>query len=247
MKNETLQVNFADGVTKGEIIIREVQKVNELEIKAPVKVSLSGIISAPLEFLTKRLDQPDQVNQKRCHVIVSREKLSIKLIINEHDEYTSGCVTGTLEQHPKFKEFGINSGKGWDPNELGQFFKMNRAFFPDKSENMDLVSKLKSFEAKVNTSIDKKKSDSGDFADNYNGVVNANIPGAFKLRIPLFKGRPAEEIEVEFYASINGRTVLLQLYSPGANQAVEELRDQVINEQIDSIKTLAPDIAIIEQ
>jgi hypothetical protein len=169
------------------------------------------------------------------------------LVISENDDYYRGVVIGKLEQHPKFKEFGINAGKNWDPNELGQFCKMNRAFFLDRSENMKLVSDLKNFEAKVATEIKKQKSDNGDFADNYSGVVTSNLPGLFKLKIPLFKGREAEELEVEFYASINGRTVALQLYSPGAMQALEDLRDVVIDEQIDKIKELTPDIAIIEQ
>lgn len=247
MKNENLQVTFGDGVTKGELIIREVAEVNELEIKAPVKIGLSGVIGAPVEFLTRRLDQNDQINQKHCHVIISREKLMIVLIINESDDYLRGEICGKLEQHPKFKEFGINAGKNWDPNELGQFFKMNRAFFIDRSENMKLVTDLKNFEANVNSKIEKQKSESGDFKDNFSGVVTSNLPGLFKLKIPLFKGREAEELEVEFYASVSGRTIALQLYSPGAMQALEELRDKVIDEQIEQIRTLAQDIAIIEQ
>jgi hypothetical protein len=246
MENEKLQVVMGP-TGKADIIIREVKEVNELPLKAPVKIQLSGVIGAPVEFLSKRLSEIEQINQKRCHVIVTRESLSIVLIINENDEYTLGSVTGKLEHHPKFKEFGINSGKGWDANELGQFCKMNRAFFIGKAENMDLVTKLKNFEAKVNTVIEKQKAESGDFKDNYSGVVTSNLPGAFKLKIPLFKGRTAEEIEVEFYASVNGRTVALQLFSPGASQAIEELRDQAIDLEVEKIRAIAPDIAIIEK
>jgi len=247
MSQEKFQINLAPGTEKAEVIIREVSKVNELEVKAPVKIGLSGVIGAPLEFLTKRLDQADQINQKRCHVIVSRENLTIKLVVNENNEYESGSVLGTLSQHPKFKEFGINTDKNWEPNELGQFFKMNRYFFEDRTENMSLVANLLNFDAKVNTTIEKQKSEGGDFKDNYSGAVTSNLPGKFKLNIPLFKGRPAEVIEVEFYASVSGRTVLLQLYSPGANQALEDIRDEVIDEQISAIRELAPEIAIIEQ
>lgn len=247
MENEKLQISLAPGVEKAEIIIREVSEVNELKVKAPLKVNLSGVIGAPLEFLKKRYDQEDQVNQKRCVVIFNREKLTIKLTINENDEYNKGEVVGNLKQHPKFIEFGINQDKDWEPNELGQFFKMNRFFFADKSENMKLVTDLKNFEAKVNTTIEKQKSESGDFKDNYSGVVTSNLPGKFKLMIPLFKGSSSEEIEVEFYASVKGRTIFLQLFSPSANQALEDIRDMVIDEQITAIRELTPDIAIIEE
>jgi hypothetical protein len=124
---------------------------------------------------------------------------------------------------------------------------MNRAFFDNKEENMMLVTDLKNFEANVNSKIEKQKSEKGDFKDNYSGVVSSNLPGTFKLKIPLFKGQAAEVVEVEFYASVNGRDVALQLFSPGANQALEEVKDQLINDQIEAFRKLAPDIAIIEQ
>lgn len=192
MKNETLQINFADGVTKGELIIREVQKVNELEIKAPIKIHLSGTIGAPYEFLSKRKDQTDQINQKRCNILVDREEISIGLVINENDEYTTGNVKGTLDIHPKFKEFGINTGKVWTPTELGIFFKMNRAFFSDKAENMRLVSELINFTATVNNSIERSAKENGDRTDKFAQVVNSNLLKSFILTIPIFKGMPAE-------------------------------------------------------
>lgn len=247
MKNETLQVVFPDGQSKAELIIREGQAVAELPIKAPVKIGITGVIGAPVEFLRKRISELDQINQKKCHVIIDREKISITLVTSEDNEYLSGTVVGILTQHPKFVEFGINAKKNWEPNELGQFFKMNRAFFPDKSSNMSLVTELKNFEATVNSKIEKQKSEKGDFKDNFSGVVSSNVPGLFILRIPIFKGVPAEDLEVEFYASVDGRDVRLQLYSPGANTALEDLRDKVIEEQIELIRNIAPEIAIIEK
>lgn len=247
MNTEKIQVNFAEGQTKGELTILEGVALAQLPIKAPVKIGLIGVIGAPVEFLQKRISESDQINQKKCHVIIDREKISITLITSEDDSYLSGSVIGTLTQHPKFIEFGINAKKNWEPNELGQFFKINRAFFPDKSSNMALVTELKNFEATVNSKIEKQKSEKGDFKDNFSGVVSSNVPGTFTLRIPIFKGVPAEDLEIEFYASVDGRDVRLQLYSPGANTALEDLRDKVIEEQIELIRSIAPEIAIIEK
>ena len=58
---------------------------------------------------------------------------------------------------------------------------------------------------------------------------------------------PAETIEVEFYASVNGRDVTLQLVSPGGCQLLEDLRDRIIDVQVARIRELSPEIAIIEQ
>lgn len=242
-----MQVSLAPGSDKAEIIIREVAKVNELEVKAPIKLDIRGTIGSVAEFLSKRHDQEDQINQKRCHILVDREKISIKLVFNENDEYQFGNITGTLAEHPKFKEFGINSGKVWTPTELGMFFKMNRAFFTDKSENMKLVTELMNFVATVNNSIERSAKENGDRSDKFQQTVNSNLPKAFTLKIPIFKGTPAETLEVETFAQVNGRDVAFVLLSPAANQTMEDIRDKVVDDQIETIKTICPDIAIIEQ
>lgn len=247
MKNKKFEIKMNENSNQAEIVIREVAFVNELPVREPLKVAIVGTIQAISEFLSKRISEFDQINQKKCHILVNREVMSVQLITNESDYYWTDKIIGALSIHPKFKEFGINTKKEWEPAELGQFFKMNRAFFSDKSENMKIVSDLKNFRAKVDQTVEKQKLDNGSFNDVFSGIVTSNLPGTFKLKLPLFKGQNVEEIEVEIYASINGRAVTLQLFSPGANQAMDEIRDSIIDEQLEIIKEIAPDIAIIEQ
>jgi len=145
MEKRALNINMPEGSSFAEVVVREVSSVNELPIKAPIPVNIQGTPGTIAEFLLKRSAFTDQIQPEKCHVLVNREKLSIMLIINESEAYLTGRVVETLEVHPKMKEFGINSEKEWDPNTLGQFFKMNRAFFADINENMKLVSELKNF------------------------------------------------------------------------------------------------------
>ena len=100
--------NIAPGTN--EVIIREGAAPKALDPKAPVKMDVNGTINAPLEYLSKRIDT---INQKQCHLIVNREKITIQLVVNESNEYTRGTIAGTLQYHPKFEEFGINTGKVW--------------------------------------------------------------------------------------------------------------------------------------
>ena len=123
---------------------------------------------------------------------------------------------------------------------------MHRSFFKDKTENMELVSKLKNFKAKINQDIERSREENGSKVDNYSQVVDSNLPKSFKLNIPLFKGFAPEEIEVEIYADVDGRNVSLSLVSAGANEAIEEYKNRVIDEQLDGIRQIAPDIVIIE-
>ncbi len=245
MQNEKLQINFAPGMAKAELVLREGVAPKELDPKAPVKTKLNGVISAVVEYLTKRINT-GQFAQKDCHILVNRENIEITLIINEADEYKRGEIVGKLGYNPKFVEFGINGGKVWTPTELGMFIKMNRAFFADRAENMKLVSCLMNFTADVNNKIDRAVKENGNRTDNFAQVVNSNLPESFTIQMPIFKGMQPETIEVETFAQVNGREVAFILLSPGAQATLEDLRDKVIDEQLKQIREIAPEIAIIE-
>ncbi|UWD55906.1 MAG: protein of unknown function DUF2303 [Bacteriophage sp.] len=245
MQNEKLQINFAPGMAKAELVLREGVAPKELDPKAPVKTKLNGVIGAVVEYLTKRINT-EQFAQKDCHILVNRENIEITLIINEADEYKRGEIVGKLGYNPKFVEFGINGGKVWTPTELGMFIKMNRAFFADRAENMKLVSCLMNFTADVNNKIDRAVKENGNRTDNFAQVVNSNLPESFTIQMPIFKGMQPETIEVETFAQVNGREVAFILLSPGAQATLEDLRDKVIDEQLKQIREIAPEIAIIE-
>lgn len=239
---EEIKYNFTlpEGAT--ELVIREGAAPRALDPKEPVKIDISGVIESPLRWLEKRVEL---INQKAANILVNRDNMRIRLLIDEANYYQS-IILGTLEASKEMKEFGINTEKKWDPIKLSQFIKMHRAFFTDKSQNMMLVSTLKNFKAQVNQDIERSKEENGSKTDNYSQVVDSNLPKSFKLSIPLFKGFACEEIEVEIYADVDGRDVSLSLVSAGANEAIEEYKNKVIDEQLDAIRDIAPDIVIIE-
>lgn len=225
-----------------EIVLREGKASEALDPKEPERVFINGTIDAPFRWLEKRVEL---INQKSANIIVNRDKMYLSLTIDETNYYHT-VIGGILQASKEMQEFGINTDKKWEPIKLSQFFKMHRAFFKDKSENMILVSTLKNFKAKVNQDIERSKEENGSKVDNYSQVVDSNLPKSFKLNVPLFKGFANEEIEVEIYADVDGRDVSLSLVSAGANETIEEYKNRVINEQIENIKAIAPDIVIIE-
>lgn len=225
-----------------EVVLREGDAPEALNPKEPERVVINGTIDAPFRWLEKRVEL---INQKETNIIVNRDKMGIALTIDETNYYQTE-INGILQASKEMQEFGINTEKKWEPIKLSQFFKMHRAFFKDKSENMSLVSTLKNFKAKVNQDIERSKEENGNRTDNYSQVVDSNLPKSFKLNVPLFKGFANEEIEVEIYADVDGRDVSLSLVSAGANEAIEEYKNKVIDEQLDAIRAIAPDIVIIE-
>ena len=225
-----------------EVVLREGEAPVALDPKEQERVVINGTIDAPLRWLEKRVEL---INQKSTNIIVNRDKMGIALTIDETNYYQTE-IKGILQASKEMQEFGINTDKKWEPIKLSQFFKMHRAFFKDKSENMILVSTLKNFKAKVNQDIERSKEENGSKVDSYSKVVDSNLPKSLKLNIPLFKGFACEEIEVEIYADVDGRDVSLSLVSAGANEAIEEYKNKVIDEQLDAIRQIAPDIVIIE-
>lgn len=225
-----------------EVVLREGEAPVALDPKEQERVVINGTIDAPLRWLEKRVEL---INQKSSNIIVNRDKMGLALTIDETNFYQTE-INGILQASKEMMEFGINTDKKWEPIKLSQFFKMHRAFFKDKSENMTLVSALKNFKAKVNQDIERSKEENGSKTDNYSQVVDSNLPKSFKLNIPLFKGFANEEIEVDIYADVDGRDISLSLVSAGANEVIEEYKNKVIDEQLDAIRQIAPDIVIIE-
>lgn len=225
-----------------EIIWRDGRAASQLEPKEPQPVNIVGTIESPLRWLEKRICL---IDQEQANITIDRDNMTICFVDKETDFYNNG-VKGVLQASKEMMEFGINSDKSWDPIKLSKFLKMHRAFFTDKSQNMALVSTLKNFKAKVNQDIERSKEENGSKTDNYSQVVDSNLPKSFKLNIPLFKGFANEEIEVEIYADVDGRDVSLTLVSAGANEAIEEYKNKVIDEQIEAIRMIAPCIVIIE-
>jgi hypothetical protein len=225
-----------------EVVLREGEAPVALDPKEQERVVINGTIDAPLRWLEKRVEL---INQKATNIIVNRDKMGMALTIDETSYYQTE-INGILQASKEMQEFGINVEKKWEPIKLSKFIKMHRAFFTDKSQNMMLVSTLKNFKAKVNQDIERSKEENGSKVDNYSQVVDSNLPKSFKLNIPLFKGFSCEEIEVEIYADVDGRDVSLSLVSAGANEAIEEYKNKVIDEQLGVIRQIAPDIVIIE-
>lgn len=239
--------NLPAGSEKAEIVVREVDEVNELPVKEPVKIDINGTFGAITAFLDKRWNASDnQIDHNRSHLIVDRDHMTITLITNEHDAYNRGQVKGTLQFSRQYKEFAINTNTTREPAEMAQFFKMYKSCFADKTQNMELVSVLKNYKANIAVKIEREVKENGSFKDNYAGVVNSNLPSGFTLEIPIFKGQKSERIDVEFYAKIDGREVALALCSPGAMEIVEEVRDRYFDDEITKIKAVAPDLTIVE-
>lgn len=239
--NEKIAVNIGNytGEKPIEIVLREgvAPEVQQLELKKPESIDAAGVLSTPLDWLVKRVDT---IDQKEANIVVNREAMTITLTINERDNYTKSTFTGKAAYSEIFEKFYINDEK------MGQFLRLNRAVFADKSENMKLVSALKNFTANAKSEIEKQRDPSGSRADVYRTQVESNLPKSFTVNLSIFKGTEKTPIEVEFDHYLTDGDVFLQLVSPGAKEVADEYRDRCIDDVLAKIREIALDIAIME-
>lgn len=246
---KTVCVNIENytGEKPVEVIVRKgeaARVADPLPTKAPIKTNIKGVISTPLDWLEKRVKTIDQL---RSRIFVDREAMSITLTVNEDDEYTKGTIVGTVEFTEIFKKTHINDDNyGWNPARLGQFLRLNRSLFSVREDCMKLVSLLKNFTANAKSQVEKQRDPSGSRADVYRQEVETNLPKSFDLNLSIFKGTPKVNVTVEFDHYISDGECLLLLVSPGANEAVEAFRDKCIDDVLDQIRNIAPEITIME-
>ena len=168
MKTENLNITVT-GDKPAELIIRDGAA---LPLKEPKIIDINGILKNPLEWLKKR---KTEIEGLQAHIIVNREKMSIVLVTEESNHY-SKKVGGSLQLHPDFLKFGINSGEYVTAFDMAHFFKMNRSCFENQSEAMNLGATLQNFKAKVNKELENSDNNRGDRILLIEQTVKSNLP-----------------------------------------------------------------------
>lgn len=212
-----------------------------LELFNPEKLNICGILDAPLRFLEKRVSE---IEQKKCNIIVDRDKMSITLTVDDKNHF-SDIISGNMELHPDFVKFSINSGKYRTAFEMAEFIKMNKAFFANRSEAADLVVQLRKFKAKVDKQVEAEfNPNKGDKKAVIQQAVDTNLPPTFKVNVPIFKGTKKQELELETY--FNPDDLTCTLICAEVNEIAQDYKDTEIDKILDAIRQIAPDIVIIE-
>ncbi len=169
--------------------------------------------------------------------------MKITLRINENAHYGTE-VTGSLEVAREFRIFHINDGHSFTLPELAKLFKMNRSFFETKQAAMELVTLLQNFKGKVNKDLEASSDNRGNKKVDFLQAVESNLPEAFTLQLPIFKGMEAVDVACEVY--IDPDDWSCQLVSPDANDIVERYREGEVNDVLKRIETALPGVAVIE-
>lgn len=221
----------------GEILIREGKTYDQ---KEPRKISIDGIIDAPAVWTEKR---PQQIDPKKSYVTVNYDAMIIELVINENSPYYTR-VSGQLQVSQELQRVKINSGEYMTTYNMSEMLKMNKALFKDKQQGMLLVSQMRNFEAKVTNDIKDCNDNRGNTIQLKAQAVESNTPGSFVLSIPLFKGLPPVELEVEIY--INAKDLTCTLVSSDVVSFMDDSKHTIIDAVLGRITAVIPDIPVLQ-
>lgn len=200
----------------------------------------SGAINSAWEYLSKKIVKEWIIEHSKLEF--SYSNLSIDLYYAAR-ERNPDVIQGKLKLHPDLEKFAINSGKGYSTFELADFIKMNRHYFENKEYAMKLTTILREFEGKVNSDLQAKADDRGNKKVLINQVVESNIPSGFFLELPVFIGQPKIRLEVEINITSDFSCYLI---SPDLKQLIDLESKTILDEQLDKIKALHPELKVFE-
>ena len=205
-------------------------------------VKFDGVISSPLTWLTKRIND---IDQKSSHIIVEREKLSIELITEERNHFKN-VVSGSMKYDTTFKTFAINTETFRTNKDWAALFKKHKYAFESLLKANELIKSLLNFKAKVEKEYEEGKDNKGNITDNFKRTVLANsLPEEFELKLPIFKGQTAIIIPCVF--EVNDNDLSLSLWSDFVQVEVNKARDETIDTILGDIREIAPEIVIFEK
>lgn len=251
---EDIKINVDQGVK--ELVLRQ-GKAEEL-VPFREKVIVVGNLDTPFNYLKNPPAWFTAVDVKvkeegenyegdsplnYSEVYVDRDNMSIELVVDAGAVWESK-YKGILKEDEGFKLFAINTGKSYTTFELAELFKMNRSHFETKDIAMKLVNELVNFQAKVNKQLQDSDDSRGNKTFLMQQAVESNIPKAFNLNIPIFKGFEKHLIEVE--VSISARDFSCTLISPEANDIINETKNGLIDEQLELIRDKFSSLKIFE-
>lgn len=228
-----------------EVVLRQGVAPELVPEKGPKLIKKSGTIDAPFRWLEKRIDT---IDQKKCNITVSRRMMSIHLSINEESFY-SHEITGMLELSEEVKRLKINDSE-WNRNELARNLAISKRFFCNEHEFAQIIKALES------TEIQSKKNYNNTYKNNLRENINSesikiNFPESLKLVIPVLQGYEKKKVTVFIYVSLGNPSTAnfetkFTLISEDVYRYIDEVRDKLIDEQVDLLRAMAPQVPIIE-
>lgn len=197
---------------------------------------INGAIDSVSRFIENRKDT-DYFKEKETHCIADTEEGILILRMNEQDKFGNYVVIGKIEESNIFNEIGINKAKRYDPIDLSNTFRLMRSYFISHEEHANLCATLKNVTAKVNQDVQKAIDDGANKNIAFRQEVESNIPKSFRMKLPIIKGAPSQEINVNVVLEADGAaSIRCYLFSEDAQDFLIEKKEEMILKEVEKIE-----------
>lgn len=242
MDKQEVKITVEEGVK--ELVIRtgEAEKIHDIP-----GVKLSNLtIDSVLEYLSKPLVHNEENRQieQISYVTYDYKKREILLNFDFRSSF-SDTIHGCLQLDPDLVDFGINENKNFTALEMGQFIRFRRHFFENKDVALNLEKELRDFRANVDKKINAADDKRGNISASIAQTVISNLPLEFYVNLPVFIGQPKRLIKLEI--DINPLDLTCTLVSPELKEMIDLESKSIIDEQIQAIKELHPNLRIFQR
>lgn len=210
----------------GEHVIRH---GDAARIREPRQLGYKGRLDTPQLWLEPKKAQYDPTH---ATVLINYTAGSVELKLDEKNELFDH-VGGELADAPELAYFSINKDKRYSLDELVTLLKRYRFFFPNKDQHQKTLIALQNFSAKVETTIEKVRSNNGASKDSLEREVHGiEWEREFILSVPVFKGYAPESFRVEISVDATSAGVKFFLDSPELFELQTDLKYRLIADEI---------------
>lgn len=227
MENLTVKLDKIEG---NELVIRQ---GDALPAKEPVKLVVAGDIKTVSTFLKGRLEvgNSQKADPANALIVVDAKEMTIQLLLDPVSPY-GGSITAKLELSDELKQFGINSGKMLNREEVIKLIKFNKLWFADADKHDTLLKAYQIFAAKTAAELAADNDNRGNKSASFKKTVQTDLPQEFILNIPIFKGQDRKKFRVEICLDISDNSVKFWFESVELHETIESEKERIFTEEL---------------
>lgn len=223
---------------KGEVVFRQGEA---MPVKEPTKVDFTGELPSVSRYLAIHgadgsLNDKDgnenYVHPEKAIITVNRQGRSIKLVTDCKSAY-SHTITGQLELSDEIKQFKINpAGDTQTREQLVKLLRFNKRFFADKEKHAEILTAYQKFNVTTQGGLKVESDNRGNKDLGYQARVTTELPEAFFLEIPIFKGYAPVKFLVEICLDVSAAEARFWLESPELAEVIEIQAKNLIEDEL---------------
>lgn len=201
-----------------------------------------AIVKNDPTFIVNTIESPmnaglglQALNFDKAIVYADKEAMTIELELDP-ENYYGASVKGTLEKAKEIRIFFLNEQKELSREDCIKLFRFNAIHFSKPEQARAIEIAFQKFSAKAFVELNKDEDTRGNSNNHVSKKVETGIPLNFVLEIPIYKGEPKEQIEVNICLDVIGTRAAFWFESVQLVELLEQRKDEIFARQLEHCK-----------